>query len=83
MPLWQLADDPDDPNEMAKARSAVVGLERRGLVEVWQDQDPKRRSMTARRVQRVAYNGDGFKTGLELDTVIGGVTWHGMWVELP
>jgi hypothetical protein len=33
-PLYRLADDPDDPNEMAKARSAVRGLERRGLVEV-------------------------------------------------
>ena len=33
-PLYRLADDPDDPNEMAKARSAVRGLERRGLVRV-------------------------------------------------
>jgi hypothetical protein len=32
VPLHELADDPDDPNEMAKARSAARGLERRGLV---------------------------------------------------
>jgi hypothetical protein len=32
VPLHKLADDPDDPNEMAKARSAARGLERRGMV---------------------------------------------------
>jgi hypothetical protein len=32
VPLHKLADDADDPNEMAAARSAARGLERRGLV---------------------------------------------------
>lgn len=31
--LWDLVDDPGDPNEMAKARSEVLGLERRPLVD--------------------------------------------------
>ena len=42
IPLHELADDPDDVNEMAKARSAVRGLQRRGLVVAWRDSDPDR-----------------------------------------
>lgn len=42
VPLHELADDPDDSNEMAKARSAVRGLERRDLVETMRDTDPDR-----------------------------------------
>lgn len=41
-PLHELADDPDNPNEMAKARSAAHGLERRGLVHTCRDTDPNR-----------------------------------------
>jgi hypothetical protein len=43
VPLWHLADDPDDPNEMAKARSAVRGLEGHGLVNTARMSDPDRR----------------------------------------
>jgi hypothetical protein len=42
VPLYKLADDPDDPNEMAKARSAVRGLQQRGLVYVDRGADPDR-----------------------------------------
>jgi hypothetical protein len=44
IPLYELADDADDPderkNEMAKARSAVRALERRGLVHTIRMADP-------------------------------------------
>lgn len=75
MPLWELADDPDDPNEMAKARSAVSGLERRGLVGVWRGQDPSRRTET-NRVQYV-----GSPPVLAVAPAVPAV-WFGMWVEL-
>jgi hypothetical protein len=75
LPLWKLADNPDEPNEMAKARSAVRGLERRGLVDTWQDHDPRRR-VEIRRVQLV-----GWPPVYALAPAIPRA-WFGMWVEL-
>lgn len=46
VPLHELADDPDDRNEMAKARAAVRSLERRGLVDTERMADPRRRIET-------------------------------------
>ena len=42
VPLYKLADDADDPNEMAKARSAVRGLHARGLVYLDRGADSER-----------------------------------------
>jgi hypothetical protein len=42
VPLYRLADDPDDRNEMAKARAAVRALRERGLVTTWRQRDEDR-----------------------------------------
>jgi hypothetical protein len=76
-PLWQLAADPDDANEMNKARSAVRGLERRGLVRTCQMSDPDR-LVDTRTITAIGFNGW---------TPVYGPTensreWYGLWVRL-
>ena len=42
VPLHQLADDPGDSTELARLRSAIRGLQRRGLVVTSRMADPDR-----------------------------------------
>lgn len=77
-PLWELADDPDDPNEMAKARSAVRGLKRRGLVRTIRMGDPERIVHTTT-VEAVV----DFSAGPAVyEPVASGREWYGTWVKL-
>jgi hypothetical protein len=75
MALWELADDPDDPNEMAKARAAVRSLERRGLVRTYTGRDSRRYIDTT---VIAAGFGDGFSVVYEPEA--SSRVWSGMWV---
>jgi hypothetical protein len=59
-------------NEYAKVRSAVRGLQRRGLVFTFQDIDDRPRRDGGRRVK----NWDGFRQKYTTRS------WRGTWVEL-
>ncbi len=76
MPLHALADG-DDPNEMAKARSAVRGLERRGLVETMRRPDPDKLVPTTAIVAAV---GDGFQVSYHPEPTTR--QWSGMHVRI-
>jgi hypothetical protein len=79
IPLWQLAGDPDDANEMAKARSAVRGLERRGMVVTCRMSDPAR-LVSTNVIMVTGTVGSGWTPcyGREATSR----EWHGLWVRL-
>jgi hypothetical protein len=77
-PLWELADDPDDPNEMAKARSAVRGLERRGFVRTMRDADPDRLVSTTVIIGEVG----SLAGGVDYVPMPSSRAWYGTWVVL-
>jgi len=76
-PLWELAEDPDDINEMAKTRSTVRGLERRELVRTMRDADPTRRVDTTVIVGEVLS-----LAGVDYTPTPSTRAWYGTWVKL-